>query len=90
MAADLYVDDEEKSRLRLKQRQTLISRHMPLGFGDALPIKQVMVGPCRHPGVSRASVWLYLNSHGYKCNHENEHDPAKVTIQVSSAPFQTQ
>ena len=40
------LSDEELGRLQLRKRQSLISRHMPLGFGDKLPIRRVMVGPC--------------------------------------------
>jgi len=77
------------TEIRIKQRQSLISRHLPLSFGDKLPICEVMVGPCRHPGVSRVSVDTFLQAKGYELNGEGESDLMKVTVSSSRAPFQT-
>jgi Protein of unknown function (DUF2971) len=47
---------EDRKYLRVKQRPSLLSRHLPLRFGERLPITEVMVGPCRHANVSLVSV----------------------------------
>ena len=51
--------------VKIQQRQSLISRHLPLSFGLRVPLKSVMVGPCRNPNVSRVSVGTILNAKGY-------------------------
>jgi hypothetical protein len=79
----------DKEKIKIKQRQTLISRHLPLLFGDKLPIREVLVGPCRHPGPSRISVADYLLALKYELNGEGENDPRKVTVSSSDIPFQT-
>jgi hypothetical protein len=79
----------DKKKIEIKQRQTLISRHLPLSFGDKLPIREVLVGPCRHPNASRISVGDYLVANGYELNNEGEHDPGKVTVSSSVISIQT-
>ena len=79
----------DAKKIEIKQRQTLISRHLPLSFGDKLPIREVLVGPCRHPNTSRISVGDYLVANGYRLNNEGEHDSGKVTVSSSIIPFQT-
>jgi hypothetical protein len=77
----------DKEKIEIKQRQTLISRHLPLSFGDKLPIREVLVGPCRHPNTSRISVGDYLVANRYELNNEGT-DPRKVTVSSSIIPFQ--
>jgi hypothetical protein len=48
------------SKVEIQQRSALISRHLPLKFGDKLPIREVVVGPCRHPRC-RASAWAHTS-----------------------------
>jgi hypothetical protein len=76
-------------KIEIKQRQTLISRHLPLSFGHKLPIQEVIVGPCRHPNPSRISVADYLIANGYELNNERKHERGKVTVSSSIIPFQT-
>lgn len=83
------MSPDDVQRIEILQRSTLISRHLPLSFGDKLPIREVVVGPCRHPVVSRVSVGTYLDAKGYALNQEGENDPNKVTISSSRIPFQT-
>jgi hypothetical protein len=76
----------EMAQLRFKQKQTLMSRHLPLIFpppnyatqSQLLPIVEVMVGPSRHKEISRVSVETFLRQKGY---------PA-VPVTMSKIPFQ--
>jgi len=77
------------AKIEILQRSALISRHLPISFGSKLPIREVVVGPCRHPSVSLISVGTYLSAQGYSVNEAEENDPNKVTIKSSSIPFQT-
>jgi hypothetical protein len=77
-AADLEM-------LKFIQRGSLMSRHLPLrppGRVTAdpyrLPISEVMVGPCRHPQISRTSVDTLLRQKGY----------AQNMVSISKIPFQ--
>jgi Protein of unknown function (DUF2971) len=76
----------EISQLKFIQKGSLMSRHLPLrpGTGDAsdsyrLPISEVMVGPCRHPEISRTSVETLLCQKGYPTG----------LVSISRIPFQT-
>jgi Protein of unknown function (DUF2971) len=79
------LQGHEFSKLRLRQKQTLMSRHLPLVFpppnsatqSDMLPIMEVMVGPGRHKEISRVSVDTALRQKGYT-----------VPVTMSSIPFQ--
>jgi hypothetical protein len=84
----IRLSPTELERLRLKQRRSLISRHLPLKFGDKLPIKGVRIGPCRHPSISRASVWTALEAQKYPMADDEEDDRALVTVKRSEVPFQ--
>ena len=79
---------EDVARVEIQQRSALISRHLPLSFGETLPIQHVIVGPCRHPSVSRVSIGTYLRAQGYGLNEPNEHDAKKVTLTSSKIPYQ--
>lgn len=57
-------------QLRMIQRDTMMTRHLPLRMTSdfqypMLPIKEVVVGPCAHPSISRVSVDTLLRQHGY-------------------------
>lgn len=55
-----------RSKLKFKQRSSMISRHLPLGNGsDPLPIRRVLVGPSRHKRISRESIEIALKEWGY-------------------------
>ena len=75
----------EMGQLRFRQKQTLMSRHLPLIFppptyaaqSQLLPTMEVMVGPSRHKEISRVSVETFLRQKGYL-----------VPVTVSTIPFQ--
>jgi hypothetical protein len=79
---------DEMSKLRFRQKQNLMSLHLPLVFPPPntathttlLPIVEVMVGPSRHKEVSRLRVGVLLRQRGY---------PPVVQVTMSSVPFQT-
>lgn len=57
-------------QLRMIQRETMMTRHLPLRMRSdfqypMLPIKEVIVGPCPHPAISRVSLDTLLRQHGY-------------------------
>jgi hypothetical protein len=83
------LSPDHVNKIEIQQRSALISRHLPLKFGDKLPIREVLVGPCRHPSVSRISVVTYLEARGYEVNQGQERNPDKVTVSNSAIPFQT-
>jgi len=79
------LQNYEMCRLRFKQKDTLMSRYLPMQFPQAiaprlpmLPIVGVKVGPTRHKEISRISVNTLLVQMGY--------GPGKVS--VSDIPFQ--
>ena len=73
---------------RYPQRQSLISRHLPLSFGQKVPLKSVMVGPCRNPNVSRVSVGTILDAKGYPVDKLVTNDTNMVQVTNSKVPFQ--
>jgi len=84
------VHQSDVPRLKFRQRQNLMSCHVPMHLGEKplLPIKEVLIGPCRHKRVSWASASRLLNMKGYPVNGMNETDPKKVTIRLTDVPFQ--
>lgn len=71
--------------LRFVQKTSVISRHLPLqppgrlpATPYRLPIATVMVGPCRHPQISRTSVDTLLRQKGYPTG----------LVSISNIPFQ--
>jgi hypothetical protein len=75
--------------VEIQQRSVFKSRHLPLSLGENLPIREVVVGPCRYPSVSRIKVGAYLHAQGYAINEGDARDPAKVTVSSSAIPFQS-
>jgi hypothetical protein len=70
---------KELSKLQFKQKQTLMSRHLPLVF-QSLPIVEVMLGPAhRHREISRVSINTCLQQHGHNA----------VPVSFSAIPFQS-
>jgi hypothetical protein len=66
-----FVADDSKN-IVISQKKTMMTRHVPICFprgGEAwvprLPIENVMVGPCRHPGITGISVGTLLRRMGY-------------------------
>jgi hypothetical protein len=75
----------EMGRVRFTQKETLMSRHLPLTFPHPaaprfpmLPIVGVKVGPSRHKEITRISVDTLLLQMGYGGGH----------VSSSSIPFQ--
>ncbi|HEY4045520.1 MAG TPA: DUF2971 domain-containing protein [Acidobacteriaceae bacterium] len=80
---ELYT--HEMNQVQVRQKRNLLSRHIALNFPTwvgsqrpMLPIVEVMVGPSRHPAVSRVSVGTLLHQMGY----------ANVPVTVSECPLQ--
>jgi Protein of unknown function (DUF2971) len=79
------LQSHEIGQLLFKQKETLMSRHLPLIFpppnyairSQLLPIAEVMVGPSRHKEISRVSVETLLRQKGYQ-----------GPVTVSKIPFQ--
>ena len=72
------LQPSEVGRVRLIQRTTLMSRHLPLDFSPLVPIVGVRIGPCRHKEISRVSVETLLTNNGY----------ATGLVSFSAVPFQ--
>jgi hypothetical protein len=77
---------DELSQLKFLQKATMMSRHLPLQppTGNIynpyrLPIAEVIVGPCRHPHVSRITVDTLLRQKGYPTG----------LVSISKIPFQS-
>ena len=71
--------------LRFTQKANMMARHLPLRpplqtpvDPYRLPVAKIMVGPCRHPQISRNSVDTLLRQKGY---------PAGL-VSISKIPFQ--
>lgn len=78
----LYVlrpEDVSEKRMRFRQRQYMMTRHVPLRLKGRLPITGVVVGPCRHPQLSKIAVGDLLKMHGY--------DPAVVKVELTEVPY---
>jgi hypothetical protein len=65
---------DEMKRLKFIQKQTMMSRHLPLStpgemWVPRLPIAKVLVGPCRHAEITRISVDTLLRQMGYGTGH---------------------
>jgi hypothetical protein len=76
---------DDLAQLRFIQKGTLMSRHLPLRPSRdpgsdtyILPIAEVMVGPCRHPEITRTSVDTLLRQKGYEAG----------LVSISKIPFQ--
>ncbi len=74
------LDASELPRIKFRQKDTLLSRHLPLSFQDfpRLPIAKVTIGPGRQQHVSRISVHALLTQKGYR----------NVPVEISQRPLQ--
>jgi hypothetical protein len=70
---------DDITRMRFRQRQYLMSRHVPLILTTPLPITGVLVGPCRHPQLSKIAVGDLLKANGY--------DPDVVKVALTDVPY---
>lgn len=64
------LQDYEIAQLKVRQRKTMMSRHLPIRFPSVgqtprFPISKVIVGPCRHREITRISVDTLLRTHCY-------------------------
>jgi Protein of unknown function (DUF2971) len=80
------LHDDELSQLKFIQKSTMMTRHLPIKppAGNSftpyrLPIAEVIVGPCRHPHVSRISVDTLLRQKGYPTG----------MVSISKIPYQS-
>jgi hypothetical protein len=56
---------DDPTKMIFRQRQSMMSRHLPLRLDGKLPITGVTVGPCRFPLYSRIAVSDLLQAAGY-------------------------
>lgn len=75
----VYPPPAGESASQFRQRYSMMSRHVPIKFGDRLPITGIRVGPCRYPDLSRNAVSDLLVSHGY--------DPSNCPVEVTTVPY---
>ena len=76
-----YLRPDDPTRMQFRQRQSMMSRHIPLRLTKPLPITQVLVGPCRHPRLSQVAAGDLLLSSGY--------DPNNVEVKITGVPYRT-
>ena len=83
---ELYIN--ELNYVKIRQKRSLLGRYIALNFapqswvgtpGPKLPLVGIVVGPSRHPAVSRVSVGTLLNQLGYQ----------SVPVEISSSPLQS-
>lgn len=76
-----YLSPDNLTPMRFLQRQSMMSRHLPLALNGQLPITGVLVGPCRYPVLSRIAVNDLLQANGY--------DAAIAKVDVTEVPYRT-
>jgi hypothetical protein len=54
----------DPTKMIFRQRQSVMSRHLPLRLEGKLPITGITVGPCRYPTLSRIAVNDLLQAYG--------------------------
>jgi hypothetical protein len=76
----------ELGEIQMRQKRTLLGRYVALNFGLRwvgrklkLPVTCIVVGPSRHPAVSRVSVGTLLHQLGYE----------GVPVEISTCPLQS-
>lgn len=82
-----FLKDEDVPHMRFSQRQSMLTRHIPLHFTEPdncgntkLPIANIMVGPTSHPRLSQMGVGDLMRTNGYA-------DAVKIT--TTNIPFRT-
>ena len=76
-----YLRPDDPTRMEFRQRQSMMSRHIPLRLKKPLPITEVLVGPCRHPRLSQIAAGDLLLAHGY--------GPSVVKVEITGVPYRT-
>jgi hypothetical protein len=79
------LQESEYSDLKILQKKSMLSRHLPLRFPlggpthrPKLPLKEIMIGPCRHRRITQVSIGTLLKARGY----------SDVPITFSNLPYQ--
>jgi hypothetical protein len=75
------LSPDNPTTMRFLERQSMISRHLPLALNGQLPITGILVGPCRYPMLSRIAVNDLLQANGY--------DAAIANVDVTEIPYRT-
>jgi hypothetical protein len=80
-----FTDHAERKAMKFVQRGSLITRHIPLAYGEKdgqshLPLTGVFIGPCRFEAASRVAVGDLLTAKGYNPDTE-------VTITKTAIPY---
>lgn len=76
-----YLRPDDPIKMKFRQRQSMMSRHIPLRLRKPLPITGVLVGPCRHPRLSQVAASDLLLTGGY--------DPNVVRVEITEVPYRT-
>jgi Protein of unknown function (DUF2971) len=76
-----YLRPDDPTKIKFRQRQSMMSRHIPLRLKKLLPISGVLVGPCRHPRLSQIAASDLLVTGGY--------DPTVVKVETTEVPYRT-
>ena len=77
---DPHLRPKNPRGLKFRQRQSMMSRHIPLHL-KTLPVTGVLVGPCRHPCMSKAAVADLLSTSGF--------NTSAINIQSTEVPYRT-
>lgn len=76
----VHILPEDAFATRFLQRDSMMSRHVPLKFEKKLlPIVGVCVGPCKYPELSSIAVGDLLEANGYDRNN--------IEIWATSTPY---
>lgn len=74
-----YFGPNDPARMEFRQKQSMMTRHIPLDLQKPLPIMGVIVGPCRHPQLSKVAAADLLLA--------NEFDLASINIRLTQIPY---
>ncbi len=75
------LQPDDPTKMQFRQRQSMMTRHIPLRLKKPLPITQALVGPCRHPRLSQVAAGDLLLAAGY--------DPKTVKVEITGVPYRT-
>jgi hypothetical protein len=62
------LQDSDLDNICVRQRKTMMSRHLPMNFGKLLPLASIMIGPSRHKAITQLSVEALLRAKQYPPN----------------------
>lgn len=75
------LQESEYTQQKFLQKRSLLSRHLPLTFpisGPRLPLKEIMIGPCRHRRITQVTIGTILKARGYP----------EIPVTFSKLPYQ--